>query len=139
MAAVVPVAGIPSSVGSRSAESRTSPPPALGRRPRGATRPGAQRLRLTVSADIALAALVAYSLLAVGTGTFELSFSLVLGWPVLLLLCGAYGGPSPHTSRRRQIGVLRAGAVLGLTCWSLPTLVDVTAAPGELVMATARR
>ncbi|WP_243058729.1 sugar transferase [Nocardioides sp. SR21] len=131
MTAILPVAGVPLSAGSRTAE------PELGGRPRGGRHHRGYPLFLTLSADIAIAALVALSLASAGTSPDDVAFLLVLGWPLLLLLDGAYGEPSTPSSRRRRLGVLRAGAVLGLACWALPTVVDVATRPAALVLAVA--
>lgn len=137
MAAVVPVTDTPLSGGVRTAEARTGAPPELGRPRRGTQHRRTHGRALTATADTALSLLVALSLTTAGTASAELRLAIAVGWPLLLLLCGGYGDPSAHVPQRRRAGVLRAGAVLGLACWSLPTIVDMTARPAELVMATA--
>ncbi|MGY2701887.1 exopolysaccharide biosynthesis polyprenyl glycosylphosphotransferase [Nocardioides sp. HB32] len=59
--------------------------------------------------------------------------TLGLLWLILLMCCAAFAQSRGH----RGPAVVRAGVVLALLCWSLPTVVAVTATPEQLIVLTA--
>ncbi|MCW2764487.1 MAG: hypothetical protein JWO11_446 [Nocardioides sp.] len=94
-----------------------------------------RRATLTVAADLAAVAIVT-ALVAVT----EVSVAPVAGlalacvWVTLLMAVHAYDAIGGR--RAQASAVLRAGAVLGLACWCLPTVVDPPATSQQLMMVT---
>ena len=140
MATLVPVAGTAGPALLSPGKNRRRRPTAAGRKGPAVRRARSRRTRwlaLMAAADVAsvAAACVLVTFLGTPVAPAVVLASAIL-WTVLLLAVHGYDAV-PHDSLRwRSRSAVRAGAVLGLCCWVLPSVVEVSASPPQLMAVT---